>query len=88
MTASPALAPSRSPSKVTTRLTIARRAPGNAMISSPGLTEPLAIVPWFADLAERYDLPGTYAAIGFVILVSVAFFMLLERVEQWLRPAK
>ena len=40
------------------------------------------------DLAERYDLPGTYAAIGFVILVSVAFFMLLERVEQWLRPAK
>ena len=40
------------------------------------------------DLAERYDLPGTYAAIGFVILVSVAFFMLLERVETWLRPAK
>ena len=40
------------------------------------------------DLAERYDLPGTYGAIGFVILVSVIFFMLLERVETWLRPAK
>ncbi len=40
------------------------------------------------DLAERYDLPGTYGAIGFVILVSVIFFMLLERVESWLRPAR
>ena len=40
------------------------------------------------DLAERYDLPGTYAAISFVIIVSVGFFMLLERVEQWLRPTR
>jgi NitT/TauT family transport system permease protein len=39
------------------------------------------------DLAERYDLPGTYAAICFVILVSVCFFMLTEWVEKWLRPA-
>jgi ABC-type nitrate/sulfonate/bicarbonate transport system permease component len=38
------------------------------------------------DLAERYDLPGTYAAICFVILVSVFFYMALERVEKWLRP--
>jgi NitT/TauT family transport system permease protein len=38
------------------------------------------------DLAERYDLAGTYAAIVFVILVSVLFFMALERVERWLRP--
>ena len=38
------------------------------------------------DLAERYDLPGTYAAITFVILVSVVIFAALERVEQWLRP--
>ncbi len=38
------------------------------------------------DLAERYDLAGTYAAICFVILVSVLFFMALERVERWLRP--
>jgi NitT/TauT family transport system permease protein len=39
------------------------------------------------DLAERYDLPGTYASITFVILVSVVIFALLERVEQWLRPS-
>ena len=38
------------------------------------------------DLAERYDLPGTYAAICFVILVSVCFFVLTERIERWLRP--
>jgi ABC-type nitrate/sulfonate/bicarbonate transport system permease component len=38
------------------------------------------------DLAERYDLPGTYAAICFVILVSVCFFLFTERVEKWLRP--
>ncbi len=37
------------------------------------------------DLAERYDLPGVYAAICFVILVSVVFFMATERVERWLR---
>lgn len=39
------------------------------------------------DLAERYDLPGTYAAITFVILVSVLFFIVTERAERWLRPA-
>ena len=38
------------------------------------------------DLAERYDLPGTYAAICFVILVSVIFFALTDRLEKWLRP--
>jgi ABC-type nitrate/sulfonate/bicarbonate transport system permease component len=38
------------------------------------------------ELAERYDLPGTYASICFVILVSVLFFMFTERVERWLRP--
>jgi NitT/TauT family transport system permease protein len=38
------------------------------------------------DLAERYDLPGTYATIFFVILVSVCFFVLTEWVERWLRP--
>ena len=40
------------------------------------------------DLAERYDLPGTYAAIFFVILVSVFFFIITERVERWLRPVE
>jgi NitT/TauT family transport system permease protein len=39
------------------------------------------------DLAERYDLAGTYAAITFVILISVVIFAALERVEQWLRPS-
>lgn len=38
------------------------------------------------DLAERYDLPGVWAAIFFVILVSVLFFVILERLERWLRP--
>jgi len=38
------------------------------------------------DLAERYELAGTYAAICFVILVSVLVFMALERIERWLRP--
>jgi NitT/TauT family transport system permease protein len=40
------------------------------------------------ELAERYDLPGTYAAICFVILVSVCVFALTERLERWLRPAE
>ncbi len=38
------------------------------------------------ELAERYDLAGTYAAICFVILVSILFFVATERIEQWLRP--
>ncbi len=37
------------------------------------------------DLAERYDLPGMYAAIVFVVLVSVLFFMAMDRCERWLR---
>src|SRR5262249_4978279 len=35
------------------------------------------------ELAERYDLPGTYAAICFVVLVSVCVFVLTERLERW-----
>jgi ABC-type nitrate/sulfonate/bicarbonate transport system permease component len=38
------------------------------------------------DLAERYDLAATYAAICFVVLVSIMFFDVTERVERWLRP--
>ena len=38
------------------------------------------------DLAERYDLAAMYATIGCVMLVSVVFFMGLERIERWLRP--
>ena len=40
------------------------------------------------ELAERYDLPGTYGSILFVILVSIVFFALTERLERWLRPGK
>jgi len=39
------------------------------------------------ELAERYDLPGVYASICFVILVSVVFFATTERIERWLRSA-
>ena len=40
------------------------------------------------ELSERYDLPGTFAAICFVILVSVVFFVATERAERWLRPVE
>jgi NitT/TauT family transport system permease protein len=40
------------------------------------------------ELAERYDLAGTYAAICFVILVSMCVFFLTERLERWLRPVE
>jgi ABC-type nitrate/sulfonate/bicarbonate transport system permease component len=40
------------------------------------------------ELSERYDLPGTYAAISFVVLVSVLFFVGTERIERWLRPGR
>jgi NitT/TauT family transport system permease protein len=40
------------------------------------------------ELAERYDLPGTYGAIAFVILTSIVFFDVLERLERWLRPTE
>lgn len=42
--------------------------------------------PLINELAERYDLPGTYAAIGFVILVSIIVFVILESLEKWLSP--
>jgi NitT/TauT family transport system permease protein len=40
------------------------------------------------DLAERYDLPGMFATIVFVILVSVVIFAALERMERWFRPVR
>jgi NitT/TauT family transport system permease protein len=39
-----------------------------------------------ADLSERFEIPAMYGAILFVILVSVCFFYLSERLERWLRP--
>src|ERR1700756_721152 len=38
------------------------------------------------ELAGRFDLPGAFAAICFVILVSICVFILMERLERWLRP--
>jgi ABC-type nitrate/sulfonate/bicarbonate transport system permease component len=38
------------------------------------------------ELAERYDLPGTYGAICFVVAASIAFFDVSARIERWLRP--
>jgi len=40
------------------------------------------------ELAERYDLPGTYGAICFVIAASIVLFDLTERLERWLRPVE
>jgi ABC-type nitrate/sulfonate/bicarbonate transport system permease component len=40
-----------------------------------------------ADLSDRYELPAMYGAVLFVILISTCFFVLTERLEQWLRPA-
>ncbi len=37
------------------------------------------------DLAERYDLPGTWGGILCVVLVSIAFFTVLDGCERWLR---
>ncbi len=38
------------------------------------------------EMADRYDVPGTYAAILFVVLISVLVFIVIERLERWLRP--
>ncbi len=40
------------------------------------------------ELAERYDLPGTYAAIAFVVLASVLFFDVTARLERRMRPTQ
>ena len=38
------------------------------------------------DLAQRWEIPMMFGAILFVMLTSVAFFAITERVERWLRP--
>lgn len=38
------------------------------------------------ELAERYDLPGTYGAICFVVAASIVFFDVTQRAERWLQP--
>jgi len=37
------------------------------------------------ELAERFDLPGTWASIGLVVGVSICFFVMLDGGERWLR---
>jgi len=41
-----------------------------------------------SDLGDRFDYPAMYAAIFFVVLVSVAFFYLTEKLELWLLSSK
>ncbi|HLI23098.1 MAG TPA: ABC transporter permease subunit [Stellaceae bacterium] len=36
------------------------------------------------DLAERWEIPMMYGAISFVVLTSICFFFLTERIERWL----
>ena len=37
------------------------------------------------DLAQRWEIPMMYGAISFVVLASICFFYLTERLERWLR---
>lgn len=41
-----------------------------------------------SDLGDRFDYPAMYAAIVFVIIVSIAFFYLTEKLELWLLSSK
>jgi NitT/TauT family transport system permease protein len=38
------------------------------------------------DLADRWEIPMMFGAILFVMLTSVGFFWVTEKVERWLRP--
>ncbi len=38
------------------------------------------------DLAQRWEIPMMYGAISFVVLTSMCFFYLTEKLEQWIRP--
>lgn len=37
------------------------------------------------EMYERYNIPGMYAAIVFVVLMSLAYFRILQRIQTWLR---
>jgi ABC-type nitrate/sulfonate/bicarbonate transport system permease component len=39
-----------------------------------------------SDLYDRFEIPGMYAAIGFIILVSASVFAVLARIEKRIRP--
>jgi ABC-type nitrate/sulfonate/bicarbonate transport system permease component len=38
------------------------------------------------DLAQRWEIPMMYGAICFVVLTSMCFFYLTEKLERWIRP--
>jgi len=38
------------------------------------------------DLAQRWEIPMMYGAIFFVVLTSMCFFYLTEKLERWIRP--
>jgi ABC-type nitrate/sulfonate/bicarbonate transport system permease component len=39
-----------------------------------------------SEMYFRFNIPGTYASILFVVFVSMLFYFSLNRVEKWLRP--
>jgi NitT/TauT family transport system permease protein len=39
-----------------------------------------------SEMYFRFNIPGTYASILFVVFVSILFYFSLNRVERWLRP--
>lgn len=39
-----------------------------------------------SEMYFRFNIPGTYASILFVVLVSILFYFSLNKVEKWLRP--
>jgi ABC-type nitrate/sulfonate/bicarbonate transport system permease component len=39
-----------------------------------------------SEMYFRFNIPGTYASILFVVFVSILFYASLNRVEKWLRP--
>jgi ABC-type nitrate/sulfonate/bicarbonate transport system permease component len=39
-----------------------------------------------SEMYFRFNIPGTYASILFVVFVSILFYFSLNRVEKWLRP--
>ena len=40
-----------------------------------------------SEMYFRFNVPGTYASILFVVFVSILFYASLGRIEKWLRPA-
>ncbi len=38
------------------------------------------------DLAQRWEIPMMFGAIFFVVLASVCFFYITEKLERWIRP--